>query len=620
MSPFRLNRVFQIGMILLFSNAIILGQQKLNLDFETLSVEGLERPWGWSVYSYAPEVTSVCDKSIAFSGKYSLKIKNELENDSNRFELSFFIEPNQILNKTITIDGWAKSEGFLGSSGINVNTVGAIGDEYGTLRESEVAIKDSEDWTPYNTEINIDSHSHSLLITLFFEGIGTVWFDNIQLRINGKLVNEVAVAEKFTEKQLHDIAKETVAFTTVEPSSQATLKLSDFKDLEHFKHIAGGARIIALGESTHGTSEFFKVKHRLLQYAILELGVNVFILEDNQLLVERINDYVLYGKGKAEAVITGLFAVWNTVEMLELIKWIRSFNIAHPNGMVEFVGMDVQNPQLAIDHLNTFLEQKDTILQKKSGELVADIKQEWRNSYFKTDSILAKWDENAATNFNVILSNKNEWLSESKSRSDSLEVEWAIKNSRTIKQFVETALGGVYEGRDKAMAENVEWIINQRKSNARVLIWAHDSHVSRGDATEAGLNFFFGNSMGAYLSKRFKEEYRAFGLSTYQGSCLGTVSYSNFNQVPFEIYTSPDGSLDEALNSISDRLNKQNLILNLRSFKNNSPEFDWVNRKRPVRYVGYVAEDYGFGGRYSIPYQFDGIVFIDKTKASSKVN
>jgi erythromycin esterase len=619
-SSLHLYSIYIILFVFILSNQDATSQQKINLDFEELSVEGVSRPWGWTVYSYAPGVTFICDSLTTKSGKYSLRVSSEQMTDPSRFELSFFIEPNQILNNKITVEGWAKSVDFNGTSGISIKSVGTIGNEYGTLNEKDTEIQDSDEWKPYKAEIGIDSKPHTILVTLFFEGTGTIWFDGLRLKINEKTVREVPVAQKFSTAQLTQIAKETDSFKTVEPSSKTDLQNSDFKDLDFFKSLAGDAKIIALGESTHGTSEFFKVKHRLLQYAILKLGVRVFVLEDNQLIVERINNYVLYGTGEAENVIKGLFAVWNTAEMLELIKWLRQYNIKHPKTMVEFVGMDVQNPQLALEALNDFLRKKDTLLQNKSSNILAEITTEWRNSYFKNDSILNKWDRDAEKNFNLVFSHKEQWLSEAANKSDSLIVEWAIKNARTIKQFVETALGGIYEGRDKAMAENIEWIINQRNPNTKILIWAHDSHISRGDNVEASSNFFFGKSMGSYLSKKFKEKYRSFGLFTYQGTCLGTISYSNFTQLPFKIYTSPNGSLDEALHQISNELGKKNLIMNLRRFKNNSPSFEWITRKRPVRYVGYVAEDYGFGGRYSIPFQFDGIIFIDSSQASNKIN
>ena len=115
-------------------------------------------------------------------------------------------------------------------------------------------------------------------------------------------------------------------FETTQPVVTPKLETVDFNDLKPFGGVIKKARISALGEATHGTSEFFKLKHRLLQYGIHELGVRTFILEDNQLQVERINRYVLWGEGSARSSIRGLFAVWNTQEMLEMIDWIRAYN------------------------------------------------------------------------------------------------------------------------------------------------------------------------------------------------------------------------------------------------------------------------------------------------------
>ena len=618
MISFRFNS-FYIFLILLFSiSQNIQSQQKLNLDFEKLSVEGISRPWGWNVNYYAPSVHFICDTTEVHSGKYSLKINSK--NKSSRFKLSFIIEPSQILNSKISVDGMIKSEDFVGAAGLNLQSIGAVGDEYDILSDNEVKIDNPKDWESYNTEITLNANPHSILVTLYFEGSGTVWFDNLNFKVNGKRVDEVAVAPAFNREQIKLIAANSSSFKTVEPSISTDLMVSNFEDLQFLKSIINDSKIIALGESTHGTSEFFKVKHRILQYSILELGVRVFILEDNQLIVERINKYVLYGKGEASKVIRGLFGVWNREEMLQLIKWVRSYNIANPDRMVEFVGMDVQNPKLALNHINEFLKLKDSMLQKKSTQLLTDIQQEWSNSRFKTDSILLKWDRDAELNYQIFSKNKNKWLEDSKNKEDSLQVEWAIKNARTVKQFVESILGGNYEGRDKAMAENVEWILNQRDPETKAVLWAHDSHISRGDSKDKDANYFSGQSMGSYLSKKYKSDYCALGLFTYQGTCLGTVSYSNFDLVDFEIYTSPIGSLDEGLHQVSNKWKENYLIMSLRPFINDLKKFEWLTIKRPVRYVGYVAEDYGFGGRFSVPYQFDGIIFIDKSKAANKIN
>ena len=53
--------------------------------------------------------------------------------------------------------------------------------------------------------------------------------------------------------------------------------------------------MISLGEDTHGTSEHFRMKHRLTRYMVEQMGARVFAIEANQLAVEPINRYVREG-------------------------------------------------------------------------------------------------------------------------------------------------------------------------------------------------------------------------------------------------------------------------------------------------------------------------------------
>src|SRR6185503_1657226 len=68
-------------------------------------------------------------------------------------------------------------------------------------------------------------------------------------------------------------------------------------DLAPVGELVGRARIVALGEATHGTREFFQLKHRLLEYLVARQGFTVFAIEANQPECRAINDYVVHGKG-----------------------------------------------------------------------------------------------------------------------------------------------------------------------------------------------------------------------------------------------------------------------------------------------------------------------------------
>ncbi len=595
----------------------LFSQLPLNLDFEKLSVEGIHRPWGWNVYAYSANTRAVCDSLNVHAGTYSLLLENKTEGDSNLFELAFFMEPSQILNKKLRLEGWIKTESIQGNTGLRMFTVGPDGDGFAELEEDKVSItQSSKDWKKYTLSLSVNERAHSIYVSAFLSGQGKAFVDDLKLYVDDQLAREVPVAPSFSLDQIEELGENTRSFSTVQPSTNTEYVPEAFTDLYYFKELVGDARIIALGEATHGTGEFFQLKHRLFQYAVHELGTRVFVLEDNQLLVERVNQFVLNGKGTAREVIKGLFAVWSTQEMLELIQWVRDYNLANPDDKLEFVGMDVQNPQLAIDSLTAFLEKKDEVLLQRVENLWGDYKKGWQQAFYQADSILIGWEKKLEEVLQLVSDKRDNWLAEAQSVQDQQSVEWAVQNARLLTQNMASIRSFGFEGRDKAMAENVEWILNLRKPGTRMVVWAHDSHINRGEAQMAEQNYFLGQSMGAHLTQKFGDDYRAFGLFTYGGLCRGTISYSNFTQIEFDLFTSPVGSLDEGLHQLSLLKRSPFLLMNLRPYK----KMDWMNMQRPVRYVGYVAEDYGFGGRYVIPDQFDGVFFVDKTRASKEIN
>ena len=72
---------------------------------------------------------------------------------------------------------------------------------------------------------------------------------------------------------------------------------SGFEDMHGLRALVGQARVVALGEATHGTREFFQLKHRILEYLVEEMDFRVFAIEANWPECLAINDYVLFGEG-----------------------------------------------------------------------------------------------------------------------------------------------------------------------------------------------------------------------------------------------------------------------------------------------------------------------------------
>src|SRR5207244_140401 len=132
-----------------------------------------------------------------------------------------------------------------------------------------------------------------------------------------------------------------------------------FSDMEPLKSIVGDARIVSLGEATHGTREFFQLKHRMLEFLATEMGFTIFSIEANMPEAYRLNDYVLNGTGDPAELLRGMyFWTWNTEEVLDMIRWMRAFN-ASGRGRVQFTGFDMQTHTVALDIVQQFMRRYD---------------------------------------------------------------------------------------------------------------------------------------------------------------------------------------------------------------------------------------------------------------------
>lgn len=148
-----------------------------------------------------------------------------------------------------------------------------------------------------------------------------------------------------------------------------------FEDLKPLKKLIGDARIVSLGEATHGTREMFQLKHRMLEFLATEMDFTIFSIEANMPEAYRLNDYVLTGKGDPAELLRGLyFWTWNTEEVLDMIRWMREFNRSG-KGRVQFTGFDMQTSSVAAGIVGDFAAryepEYETVVRAAAAKAVA---------------------------------------------------------------------------------------------------------------------------------------------------------------------------------------------------------------------------------------------------------
>lgn len=314
-----------------------------------------------------------------------------------------------------------------------------------TLGDEGVIVADSSDassplglhgtqpWTRYQLEIPVDTMAQRISVTASLQGTGSAWFDANTLTMDGRAISDVPVAAAPTSANVDWLASHSFSLRSFAPAPVDTQV--DLDDLAPVARIVGDARIIALGEATHGTREFFLMKHRLLQYFVRELGATVFAIEANQLAAERINAYVRGGAGEARTVMGGMFQVWNTEEMLALIEWMRAYNAQHPERMVDFVGYDMQDQKPPIDSVRAFLDRTDPRLAVTAGRLYGDYRKAAANFNPQvSDSVRLRWRDDAETMWREMVDRRQSWLAAAPTREDSAKIEWAVQNANVVRQ------------------------------------------------------------------------------------------------------------------------------------------------------------------------------------------
>ena len=350
-------------------------QRPLNLGFERRSVDGNARPWGWSGTRLPSTMNMQLDSSVRREGERSLRVTRKTANGDSRSHdlLRLHIPPRFAWGQEVILRGWIRSANADGGGRLRLE-VWEPGEVVAADSSARWLVGD-EEWTRYELGVSVDSSAMYVVIIPEFRGSGTVWFDDLTIEIAGQRYETVPIASTPTDADIAWLARQTTTIETVDVSDEPG---ESFTDLAPFAALVGDARVVALGEDTHGTSEFFRAKHRLTRFLVERLGARIFAVEANQLAVRPINAYVLGTPGEPREVMRAMFRVWNTEEMLEMIEWMRRHNAEHPDQLVQFVGYDMQDPSLPIDSVGAFLARVNPELGDHVRPLYEGYRQAWR--------------------------------------------------------------------------------------------------------------------------------------------------------------------------------------------------------------------------------------------------
>ena len=322
-------------------------------------------------------------------------------------------------------------------------------------------------------------------------------------------------------------SKNAVPIKTVEPGSRRD-------DLRPLKEIVGDARVVCLGESRHDVHEHFRFKHRLIEFLVEEMGFTLFAMEESLPSAGLINEYVLGGDGDPETLLTSMggWFIWDTNEVLALVKWMRAYNQdATHEKKLRFFGIDITDPRLGLTNVLGYLNEVDAeyaaSFTKKPDALAllsADIWSETLENYKR----LSERDLDTLTKrFTGLLSRFEDRRVAYVSRSSRARYDWLSRQALVAAKANEMFTVGVKDTfveagniRERAMTDNIRWILKEVGRGERLIVWAHNFHVARApaDLDVPGRPPVRGMiSMIAYLNEELGDEMLSVGFSFNRG-------------------------------------------------------------------------------------------------------
>jgi erythromycin esterase len=426
--------------------------------------------------------------------------------------------------------------------------------------------------------------------------------------VNDKLDEEISFEPPLTAQErasvVRDLGVHALAFKSV-------LAGNGFDDLAGLDGLIGKARIVALGEASHGTAEFFQMKHRLLEYLVERKGFTVFAIEGNWPEAKVADRFVKTGEGDAAAALAAMhFWTWQTEEVSALLEWMRAYNTRRgERPMLSFAGFDMQFVAVAISCVTDFLGRIGDADREAAHQLYDGVEKLENDSGMKIPPAeKTRLRDSAAKALELIDARRDELTKV----STPAEYRNARQAARIVCQASRMHAGISWAERDDAMAQNVRWLLEEGFPGKKIVLWAHNGHV--GTAPIGGEK-----SLGIHLRDLYGDQLVVIGFASDHGEVRAKrVAEGKFQPgPPVSLPLAP--ALSTSVEALFQDAGLPRFILDLRRIPKGGALGRWLATPKSHRSIGSGYDPDRSSKSYvqvCLPEVYDAIIFIAESTAA----
>lgn len=311
----------------------------------------------------------------------------------------------------------------------------------------------------------------------------------------------------------------------------------DAPEFAEFADRFADARIVLLGEATHGTHEFYTARAKITRRLIEFHGFNIVAVEGDWPDVARIDDYVRHGASRprsGEPFTRFPTWMWRNEEVLAFADWLRHHN-SHllPDQRASMRGLDVyslrESMHAVIAYLAKHCPEDAEEARRRYGCLTP-----WQDEpqhYGRAVQYggLAECEETMVAQLNALLAQRMELIAHD---GDSyFDAEQNARIVRAAERYYRLMYQGAVESwnlRDRHMFDTLQSLMAHHKE-ARAVVWAHNSHVGNASATAMGWGGEF--NIGELVRKSYGDKAALVGFGTDRGTVAAASDWGADMQV-----------------------------------------------------------------------------------------
>ncbi|HMJ46429.1 MAG TPA: erythromycin esterase family protein [Ferruginibacter sp.] len=390
------------------------------------------------------------------------------------------------------------------------------------------------------------------------------------------------------------------------------------KEFEKLKKSIGNARIVLLGEQSHGDGTTFETKVKLVRFLHQKMGFTVLAFESNQYNAERAWQDVFENKSPMTALQNSIFPIWGKAQEIQpLFEYITLQ--AKTKKPLLISGFDCQPSGLYINEkleaeFSSYLLEKNIGFANSEEELnFYTLFHAYQNGLYdvvKTKTWEDKkriWDSLRQLKplFLNILDKKTGELS---LISDS-KAKLYLQFWKSVKLYLPELLylsgvdksGGntIKNLRDSLMAENLIWLANEYYPSQKIIVWAASYHLAKHKSI--GYGNLRETLMGDFIRKELDAQTYTITFTAYEGN-TGWYNGKNLNTV--------SKPADSSFEGLFYKTGSENFFLDFRT-NSKTKNGNWLLTPRIMRPLGYMSQEKIW------PLVFDAVIF---NRTMKKVN